>query len=299
MTTSTVKQAQQAVTQFNALVDKLTRRARLDDGPPRRGPKGYLQRQLVALLVLKARSGLSYRDFITWLFESRWPDWLALRCVPCKSTVHAHFVRIGLSVLRWLNRLAVEALEVVALAIDSTGLDSVASKHYERRIKRKYKPFLKLSIVIDTGTKVIVDWISQRKLRHDVIHAYRLLWRTPYWGVLIYADKAYDCNDLMRYCRWRGNLLYCPIRKMSIYPEGYERALQYERYEDDEYHKRNCVEGVMYLLKRRGLRIRATKTRNQHKEVAWHILNYNLERLAKAQALLHIIQKLWTTPTTI
>ena len=53
---------------------------------------------------------------------------------------------------------------------------------------------------------------------------------------------------------------------------------------------------MMFLLKHQGLVIRAKKVNNQIKEMAWKILAYNIERMARALQLLLRVIRLWTAP---
>lgn len=285
-----------AIEKLEELVNKVLHKSQLVLHPNKFGPKLYTQHQMVALLILKHRSRLSYRDFVQFLHESRWPEWLRLREIPCKSTLHNYFLRIGLKVIRALNRIAVAMKEAVRLAIDATGIETnVASKHYEKRIKRKKIPYLKLSVLIDVDNLLIHDWISEERHVHDVIHAERIFKRSKLRGLFVYADKGYDSNKLMELCYDKKSLLYCPIRKFKVpYPRGLFRQEQYERFDKDTYHSgRNPVECIMSLLKHNKLVIRAKKLRYKYREMAWNILAYNLERRAKAIRLL-LSRSLWT-----
>ena len=53
---------------------------------------------------------------------------------------------------------------------------------------------------------------------------------------------------------------------------------------------------MMFLLKHQGLVIRPKKVSNQIKEMAWKILAYNIDRMARALQLLLRVIRLWTTP---
>ena len=56
-------------------------------------------------------------------------------------------------------------------------------------------------------------------------------------------------------------------------------------FDEEIYHERNKVETIMFLLKHNSLVARARKSGNKIKELAWKILSYNIERLAKSLRL--------------
>jgi len=296
---NTKLQSIRVVSKLEELVNKVLHKSHLVMHPNKYGPKIFNQHEMVALLILKHRSRLSYRDFVLFLHESKWPEWLGLSEIPSKSTLHNYFLRIGMKVIRWLNRIAVAMQEAVRLSIDATGIETnVASKHYERRIEREKIPYLKLSILADSDSLLIHDWISEERHVHDVIHAERIFKRSKLRGIPVFADKGYDSNKLMEICYDKKSLLYCPIRNFKVpYPSGYFRQEQYERFDKKTYNSgRNPVECIMSLIKHNKLVIRAKKLRYKYREMAWCILSYNLERMAKAIKLI-LSRRLWTGPS--
>ncbi len=290
---------QYTVEQLQSLVKKVSFHKQICLYHHKFGPKTYTQHQFVGLLILYAKSNLSLRNFIKYLHESKWPIWLKLREIPCKSSIHNHFQRIGLSIVRMLNRFIVKTQNVITMAIDSTGLDANrASKHYEKRILRDYRPYLKLSILAqNTKPFLIHDYVCGISRIADVRQAKPLVRRLQK-DKIVFADKAYDCNYLMEMVDDKGSELYCPIRNMTHQRvKGSFRRKLKKNFDKDYYHKgRNPIEMIMFLLKNTGLVIRAKKLRNQIKEVAWKILAYNIERLSQSLQLLFRVKRLWTWP---
>ncbi len=282
---------QYTVRELKSLVKKVCAQRQVSLYHFKFGPKKYTQHQFVALLLLFARSGKSIRDFIQTLYESKWPTWLKLRDIPCKSSLHNHFQRIGLTIIRSLNLVVARLKKVVNYAIDSTGVDARhASKHYEKRIGRSRSSFLKLSILAQIKKPYLIeDYAITDNHLHDVQHAKTLSKRFRLTNKIIYADKAYDCEELMQITIENGNLLYCPIRDFKVKkPKGIHRRQMLKLFDKDVYHSgRNPVEMIMFLLKGKGLVIRARKKQNKVKELAWKILAYNVERLTKS------LQRLW------
>jgi len=250
------------------------------------GPKKYTQHQFVALLILYARSHKSLRDFVQYLYESKWPEWLNLKEIPCKSSIHNHFQRIGLVVIRTLNSFVSRVKKRIRHAIDSTGIDANhASKHYEKRIGRIKSPFLKLSILAQSENPFLIqDFEIIDTHLHDINHAKTLTKRFHLKNKIIFADKAYDSEELHELNQLKSNKLYCPIRDFKVKrPKGKFRRKIAKNFDKDFYHLgRNPIEMIMFLLKRNGLIIRAKKKANKVKELAWKIVAYNIERLMKS-----------------
>ncbi len=91
----------------------------------------------------------------------------------------------------------------------------------------------------------------------------------------------------------KGSEIHCPIRKSPrSRPKGRLRRKLFDNFDGDFYHKgRNPIELMMFLLKHQGLVIRSKKICNQIKEMAWKILAYNLERIARSlQIILELIR---------
>ena len=278
------KKAQYTVEELQSLVKKVCYEKQISKYHFHFGPKKYTQHQFVALLILFARSGKSFQGFIDSLYESKWPVWLSLKDIPSKSSLHNHFQRIGLKIVRKLNRIVTKHTKTIEHAIDSTGLDiRHSSKHYEKRIHRTCKPWQKLSILAQNHEPYLIeDFVSEQSHTHDVNHARVLIKRNKTRKV--FADKGYDSEELRQICYEKGSILYCPTRKWSAAYKmrGKHRKKMKKLFEKKVYNKgRNPVELIMFLLKHNGLIIRTRKRRNQIKEIAWKILAYNVQRLAK------------------
>lgn len=301
----TQNQISYTITELKSLVKKVCFQKQISQYHFRFGPKKYTQHQFVALLILYAKSGKSLRDFEKSLYESKWPEWLKLKDIPSKSSIHNHFQRIGLTVIRALNLVVTKFKESIHYAIDSTGIDSYhASRHYEKRINRVRRSYLKLSLIGQTQEPFLIeDFAVTNKHCSDFKHGKSLAKRFRRKNKLIFADKAYDGEEMHEFAENSGNMLYCPIRNYRTKRlKGIRRRKMNKIFDEDIYHERNKVETIMFLLKHKGLLIRSKKKANQIKELAWKILSYNIERLAKSfQRLYEIIIFLDKTkkPTTL
>ena len=296
---TTKKQNQYTIDRLQQLVHKICHFRQISLYHFKYGPKKYTQHQFVALLVLYAKSNMSLRRFIQSLYESKWPEWLKLKEIPCKSSIHNHFNRIGLTLVRFLNKFALQERRAKRLAVDSTGIDANhSSKHYEKRIGRDHRNYLKLSILGQIEKPYLIqDFVCEVSHIADVRQAKPLIRRIGK-NKIVFADKAYDCHWLMELAEEKGSQLYCPIRKSSRNrPKGRLRRKLFDNFDKNYYHKgRNPVELMMFLLKHQGLVIRSNKVRNQIKEMAWKILAYNIDRMSRVIQLLLRVIRLWTTP---
>ena len=267
---TTKKQNQYTIDRLQQLVHKICHFRQISLYHFKYGPKKYTQHQFVALLVLYAKSNMSLRRFIQSLYESKWPEWLKLKEIPCKSSIHNHFNRIGLTLVRFLNKFALQERRAKRLAVDSTGIDANhSSKHYEKRIGRDHRNYLKLSILGQIEKPYLIqDFVCEVSHIADVRQAKPLIRRIGK-NKIVFADKAYDCHWLMELAEEKGSQLYCPIRKSSRNrPKGRLRRKLFDNFDKNYYHKgRNPVELMMFLLKHQGLVIRSNKVSNQIKEM--------------------------------
>lgn len=288
---------QYTIVELQSLVKKVCHLKQISMYHFRFGPKKYTQHQFVALLILLAKSGKSLRDFVRSLYESKWPEWLKLTDIPSKSSIHRHFERIGLVIIRSLNLSITKTTESIHYAIDSTGIDAYhASKHYEKRIGRTHKPYLKLSIIGQTAEPFIIeDFNITDKHFSDFNHAKPLIKRFRRKNKIIFADKAYDGEEMHGIAFESENFLYCPLRKKCRKPKGFFRRKMLKCFDEDIYHERNKIETIMFLIKHKGIVIRSKKRINKLKELAWKILSYNLQRLARSLLRLWLSTISWDT----
>ncbi|MBD3253068.1 hypothetical protein GF386_05015 [Candidatus Pacearchaeota archaeon] len=152
-------------------VNKLYHSLELSLHDNHKGPKKYTNHQRVALIVLFMRSGKALREFVSSLYESRWPIWLGLKDIPSKSTLHSWLKEFDMCFVRNLLEKSCSD-EPFLMAIDATGIDSgQRSSHYERRIGEAHMPYAKADVLVDTKNKQVYDHVLRMKPRHDVLGA--------------------------------------------------------------------------------------------------------------------------------
>lgn len=246
------------------------------------GPKLYSEFQKLSLVILFRRSRKVLRDFISELYETKWPSWLDLKQIPSKSVLHNWCKKYTVEFFRKLNTLLLKEKNPNIMAIDATGVDAyLRSKHYERRVN--IDPiFNKLSILIDVENHLIFDHFLQMKPRHDVMSASRIFKRTYLKNVKILGDKGYDSEPLHEVAQSKQNVLFAPVRKSSRNnPKGRNRRRCAEG--DEEYNLRSNVESCIHSLKTRRIPVIRSKLHFMKKrEMAVHVLIHNIEKLSKA-----------------
>lgn len=248
------------------------------------GPKTFIECQKVALVILFRRSGKSLRDFIAQLPELRWIQWLQLKELPSKSTLHNWCKAFPASFTRKLNALLLKKERPTLMAVDGTGLDSwQRSRHYEKRTQQSPMPYAKLDLFIDVETMLIHDHELRVKPRHDQISAHRFFRRTTHRGVIALGDMGYDSEPLHKEARHSGNLLFAPVRERKRRRiKGINRQRCSKGHED--YNKRSHIESVNHAFKaRRCSALHSKEWYMKKRELAWQVLIYNLEKIIKVQ----------------
>ena len=250
------------------------------------GPKKFTNYQRLGLIVLFLRSRKSLRDFTKELCELKWTSWLGLKFLPGKSTLHDWLKMFDMQTIRQLLQYLLAEEKPSLMAIDATGIDSwQRSRHYQWRIGEPQMPYVKLDIIVDVRSKLIHDFTIRTKPRHDVIGATSIFKRMKHKGVKILADKGYDSEPLHELAQEMGNSMYAPVRKSNRKkPRGRFRQRCVEK--DKDYPMRNIVENTFMVLKQ--VRVNAMKSKKavmKKREIAWHIVIHNLEKMNKATTL--------------
>ena len=251
------------------------------------GPKQFDNYQRIALIILYIRSKKSLRDFLEELKENKWKNWLQFSHIPAKSTLHDWLKLFELKILRELNKQLISSIKPTLTAIDGTGLDShQSSKHYQKRLKDfgvffPKSPYVKLDLWIDIKSQVILDFVLVIKQRHDIIAAEKIFRRNTLRNIKVLADKGYDSEPLHSIVRQKGGTLFAPVRTSSRKnPKGFFRKKCVKG--DEQYPLRNIVETVNSVLKRVQITaLRARKAVMRKRELAWHVILYNMKRISK------------------
>ena len=247
-----------------------------------KGNKQFTNYQRVALIILHVRSRKSLRNFVEEFHESKWISWLGLKKIPKKSTLHLWMKLFEMELIRKLNKILVSK-NISLAAVDGTGIDSwQRSRHYAKRIGDPPMPYVKLDVFIDVKRRKIIDFTINSHRKADVKCAEQMFRRNKLKGMKILGDGAYDSEPLHELVRSRNGKLYAPVRKrnkrsLRKRPKGKYRRLCVKL--PKFMGQRSIVENVIYVLKQTQITsLRNRKEVMKHRELAWHVLVYNLKR---------------------
>lgn len=247
-----------------------------------KGNKQFTNYQRVALIILQVRSKKSIREFLNEFGEMRWFSWLGFTKVPKKSTLHDWIGLFEMKVIRELNKMLIDE-DIPLAAVDGTGIDSwQRSRHYAKRIGDPQMPYIKFDVFIDVKRRKIIDFTVNSNRKHDVKCAEQMFRRNKLKGMKILGDKGYDSEPLHELVREKNGEFYAPVRKrnkrsLKKRPKGRYRRLCVEL--PEFMGQRSIVENVIYVLKHTQITsLRSRKEVMKHKELAWHVLVYNLKK---------------------
>lgn len=250
------------------------------------GYKHFNNYQRVAVIILYFHSKKSLKEFLDDFKDSKWQHYLQLPRIPAKTTLHDWLVLFESEIIIELNKQITSKINPVITAIDGTGIDAFhRSKHYEMRLKqfginKPKTPHIHLDLWIDTETQMILDFEIGHDFKHDIIGATEIFKRNELQGIEVLADGSYDSEPLHKLIRSKGGKLFAPVRKNSRKknPKGFYRkkCLNPPLYKG----KRSLVETVNSVLKRVQITYLRSKLEDmKNRELAWHIVLYNLKRI--------------------
>lgn len=258
----------------------------------------------LVLLVLKAKSGMGYEEFMLWIenFTGLW-ELLELDRVPHFTTLHKFAGRVPRRYLDLvITQSSVEGFSGdLYTAIDSTGFSlSNASVYYTivleryakkrkrgRPRKKKVRKYLKVTFVVDIHQQFILI-VSVRRGpdndNKDFIPSYKKLNRLDGRNLeQVLADKGYDSeanHEFIRDVLDADTII--PARRN--HSKDYKTKGKYRRemkkgYCKKAYNQRNMVETVNSVVKRKmGDSIRARRVLYQNREIFFMVIAYNIDR---------------------
>ncbi len=254
--------------------------------------KCFTQRQLMALVLLRAAFGLTYRGLVELLrLSPPLVQRLGLKRVPHFTTIESFANSHGVDQLahQLLDELfkQLDLGRVDEAAMDSTGLSATSASVYFHRkkygsAKGPYSAFVKLSVVVVCGLIVpcamTIDWGPSADMRQAEGLLRQTLARTR--PARLYADAGYDSERLHELCREElGVESFVPpvprTRDGSI-RTAYRSSM---RTLPRSYGRRWHAETFMSGLKRTtGSCLRARGSRRPLTELALRVVGYALRR---------------------
>ena len=258
----------------------------------------------MVLLILKAKSGMGYEEFMLWIenFTELWKLFKIDR-IPHFTTIHKFAGRVPrryLDLIITHSSLGNDDADLFT-SIDSTGFSLsnasvyytiVLNRHAKKRKrgrprKKKVKKYLKVTFVVDALHQFILV-VSVRRGpdndNKDFIPSYKKLNQLDGRNLgIVVADRGYDSEMNHQYIR---DVLdadtIIPARKnhSSDYKtKGKYRREMKEGYCKKTYNRRNISETVNSVVKRKmGQSIRAKKVLYQNREIIFRAIAYNIDK---------------------
>jgi len=254
-----------------------------------KGNKQFTNYQRISLIIIFRRENKPIRDFIEWLYESKWFSWLGLKKIPKKSTFHDWLNLFDTELIRELINFSVDKTDLRVTAIDDSGIETnFKSSYYKKRLKdfgKKIKnSYHKIDIIVDVyRKKQIIDYSFLLKNRHDSFVAKKLLKKIRFKKCKILADKGYSNYDFIETSKRKQNNFISPPKNYrgKCKQNNFKRERKIRNFESNKpiYRRRVIVESVFSSLKRKqNLILRSKLSYMKKREIGWHILLYNIRR---------------------
>lgn len=238
--------------------------------------KIYCNHQKLAIYILMQKLKLTTRGIVSYLrSNSDARMHLGLFKVPVHTTIIRFYTKIKKTI-----GFLLDIRQAATVAVDATGFELEAKSYYYRTVlnsdkKQKTKRYAKLSIAIDADKQFILNYRIRRKLRHDT-KDFKYLLKDLICNQVI-ADKGYDDKNLRRFVI--TNLKALPIIPVRRRTNFYGYLKQNKKIDGKDYHKRNKIETVFSVIKRRyGSVLRCRSFATQNVEVISKLITYNLDR---------------------
>lgn len=260
--------------------------------------KTFTSWQLLALLVLRAKSRVSVEDFIEqWLpCATKLHKALGLKQLPSSSCLRKFAKRLKAG---WLHKAlagcpAFLDADSLTVGIDGTGSSKQrGSKHYYRRIGQRTtkKDFVKVVGLADMKSQLLIAVKIRKKTRHDNVDfkpCVNKAARTVNID-LILGDKGFDAQKNHTLAHKHKALLITPLRNKDVpiwKTKGEDRKKLKRYFPKKKYHQRSKCETIFSVVKRKtGDFVTAVKFGMQKIELLCRFLAYNIDRLLMQKKL--------------
>ena len=254
----------------------------------------FTQRQLLSCLILRAYLKTTYRGVLDLLAASpnlrqrlgltdKLPHFSTLQ----KFSGRSHVLAVAQKLVATIGQsAAAQAPQDAALAMDATGLSrTTVSDYFCSRRGRKFRQWVKVAVVIVTGSLLPVALAVDLKPTHDCVQARTLLAQAqavtqPTW---LYADAGYDAEWIHQQCReqWGVASVIPAIQRRADGTLGgkWRGQMSADYLRQNGYHRRWAVESFFSALKRTmGSALSARRPDQMLAEAALKVLAYALRR---------------------
>jgi IS5 family transposase len=244
-------------------------------------PHRYQWPQVVACVLLALYLDLSYRDMEDWLWTSdKICAVLNIKDIPDHSTLCRAFQKIGIEVLRSMQKSLLSRYELheIAIGIDSTGFRTdQASAYYSFRNGRPKKDWVKGAFVIGTHSQMILGTCASYGRYQDSVLLKSLRNQAKPYSTrhrFVLADAGFDGRQIET-----GDIIP-PVRRHGklVDPDRIERAnLVAQARLDGLNGQRSKCETINSGIKRKfGDTVRSRTTPYHFREIFVKGLIYNI-----------------------
>ena len=280
---------------FTALIIKKIRKARILKFLSKYSKKPYSIWQHLVLLTFRQMLSLSYREFISWLENSKLlviPD---LKSIPQFTTLHKFTKRAHPAWLRAVVSQAISLTKIhkLIICIDSTGFSyRYGSSYYCDRtiVVKKRTRWIKLSIAADAKTQLILNSKIKMTPSNDYQDLMPLLSNLKDKNIsYVCADKGYDSKTNHEYLtkQLKTRSLIAVRNTISSHNRKTIRKKIAKNFNKKLYHQRSKAETIFSVIKRvYGSTLKSKKFYMRAKEILFKIIAYNTTRLLKITIIL-------------
>ena len=235
------------------------------------------------IIALKNYLNHTYREICDFLeVSNEIRQILKISKVPHHSTLQKFFKNLPTKILHNFNEIIlsyfVNKCEIIAL--DGSGFVSDhADKYYAIIRKKERKSYIKCHIAIDVDSRLILHFQTQRGPRHDTKFADASIRKMKrFKSRYIVCDKAYDTENIRTIINEEINAFDIIPNKTNV-KTGYFRKRSRDVFRPVIYRRRNNVESVFSVIKRRFSGINSSRsTKLLNKETKFKCLCYNIYR---------------------
>ncbi len=254
--------------------------------------KTFSSWQLLALLVLRAKSRVSVEDFVEqWLpCATKLQDVLELKQLPTASCLRKFARRLKAG---WLHKAlavcpAFLDADFLTVGIDGTGNSKQrGSKHYYRRIGQRTtkRDFVKVVGLADMKSQLLIAVKIRKKTRHDNVDfkpCVNKAARAVKIDVVL-GDKGFDAQKNHTLVHKHGALFIAPLKNADVpiwRTSGEDRKKLKRYFPKKKYNQRSKCETIFSVVKRKtGDFVTAVRFGMQKIELLCRFLSYNIDRL--------------------
>jgi hypothetical protein len=281
------------IEQVAEMAMRLSQRHLADYGASR-SRHDFTQRQLMSCLILRAYLKTTYRGVMEVLAVSetlrqrlgltdKLPHYTTLQKFSARSQVLAIAQQLVATIGA---QAAVQAPAPSAAAMDATGLArTTVSDYYCSRRGRRFRQWVKVSVVVLCGRLLPLGLVVDLKPTHDCVHARQLLEQVQAVAQpeRLYADAGYDAEWIHVQCReqWGVESVIQPVQRRTDGTLGgkWRAQMTADQLKQADYGRRWHVESFFSALKRTtGAALQARRPDQMLAEAALRVVAYALRR---------------------